>query len=82
MKKVKIGDCKYIYSHSENTYILTYDPSDDWVDELKGEVAYKIVDNGNGLEITEFGLIITQIKKNFLDYGQAAELKYLLSKIK
>ena len=75
MKKVKIGCCKYIYSHSENTYILTYDPSDDWGAELKGKVAYKIVDNGNGLEIT-------QNKKNFLDYSEAAELKYLLSKIK
>jgi hypothetical protein len=75
MKKVKIGGCKYIYSHSENTYILTYDPSDDWTENYKGQVAYKIVDNGNGLEIT-------QNKKNFLDYGEAAELKYLLSKIK
>jgi hypothetical protein len=75
MKKVKIGGCKYIYSHSENTYVLTYDPSDDWGAELKGKVAYKIVDNGNGLEIT-------QNKKNFLNYGEAAELKYLLSKIK
>ena len=75
MKKVKIGSCKYIYSHSENEYVLIYDPSDDWVDELKGQAAYKIVDTGNGLEIT-------QNKKNFLDYSEAAELKYLLSKIK
>lgn len=75
MKKVKIGSCKYIYYNSENTYMLTYDPSDDWGAELKGEVAYKIVDNGNGLEIT-------QSKKNLLDYSEAAELKYLLSKIK
>lgn len=75
MKKVKIGSCKYIYYNSENTYVLTYDPSDDWVAELKGKVAYKIVDTGNGLEIT-------QSKKNFLDYSEAAELKYLLSKIK
>ena len=75
MKKVKIGGCKYIYSHSENTYILTYDPSDDWTENYKGQFAYKIFDNGNGLEIT-------QNKKNFLDYGEAAELKYLLSKIK
>jgi len=75
MKKVKIGGCKYIYSHSENTYILTYDPSDDWTENYKGQFAYKIVDNGNGLEIT-------QNKKNFLDYSEAAELKYLLSKIK
>jgi hypothetical protein len=75
MKKVKIGSCKYIYYNSENTYVLTYDPSDDWVNEIKGKVAYKIVDTGNGLEIT-------QNKKNFLDYSEAAELKYLLSKIK
>lgn len=75
MKKVKIGSCKYIYYNSENTYVLTYDPSDDWVNEIKGQVAYKIVDTGNGLEIT-------QNKKNFLDYSEAAELKYLLSKIK
>jgi len=75
MKKVKIGSCKYIYSYIENTYVLTYDPSDDWGAELKGKVAYKIVDNGNGLEIT-------QNKKNFLDYSEAAELKYLLNKIK
>jgi len=75
MKEVKIGGCKYIYSHSENTYVLTYDPSDDWTENYKGQAAYKIVDTGNGLEIT-------QNKKNFLDYGEAAELKYLLSKIK
>ena len=75
MKKVKISGCKYIYSHSENEYVLTYDPSDDWTENYKNQVAYKIVDNGNGLEIT-------QNKKNFLDYGEAAELKYLLSKIK
>ena len=75
MKKVKICDCKYIYYNSENEYVLTYDPSDDWTENYKGQVAYKIVDTGNGLEIT-------QIKKNFLNYGEAAELKYLLSKIK
>jgi len=75
MKKIKLGGCKYIYYNSENTYVLTYDPSDDWGFELKGKVAYKIIDNGNGLEIT-------QSKKNFLDYSEAEELKYLLSKIK
>jgi hypothetical protein len=75
MKKVKIGSCKYIYYNNEDTYILTYDPSDDWIDAAKGKVAYKIVDTKNGLKIT-------QSKKNFLDYSEAAELKYLLSKIK
>ena len=76
MKKVKIGGCNFIYYNSENTYILTYDPSDEyWVDEVKGKVAYKIVDNGNGLEIT-------QNKKNFLNYSEVAELKFLLNKIK
>lgn len=72
MKKVKIGCCKYIYYNSENTHVLTYDPSDDWVDEVKGQVAYKIVDTGNGLEIT-------QSKKNFLDYCEVVELTYLLN---
>ena len=76
MSNVIIGECSYIYKKTKNKYSLSYDPDDkEWAEHIRGKIAFAIADTGNGLEIT-------QNKKNFLDYSEAAELKYLLSKIK
>ena len=74
-EQIKLGGCNYIYVEHENEFQLFYDAKDtSWREDLRGKLATKIIDTGNGLEII-------QEKKNRLDYSEATEIKFLLNKI-
>ena len=76
MKKVNIKGCRYLYTETTDTYTLYFDPSDlEWNEHIRGEIAYQIIDTGNGIKIKQ---------DNFqqLDYSEFEELKYLMKKIK
>ena len=74
-EKITLGGCNYIYVEHENEFQLFYDAKDiSWREDLRGKLATKIIDTGNGLEII-------QEKKNRLDYSEASEIKFLLNKI-
>lgn len=76
MKKVNIKGCRYLYAETTDTYTLYFDPNDlEWAEHIRGEIAYQIINTGNGL-------LISQEKPNELNYSEVAELKYLLNKIK
>ena len=76
MKKVNIKGCRYLYVETTDTYTLYFDPNDlEWNEHIRGEIAYQIIDTGNGFKIK-------QDKFQELDYSEFEELKYLMKKIK
>lgn len=74
-EQITLGGCNYIYIQYKNEFQLFYDAKDtSWREDLRGQLATKIIDTGNDLKII-------QEKKNRLDYSEASEIKFLLNKI-
>lgn len=76
MKTVIIGSNQYYYEQIGQVYRLYYSNSKTWASHVRGKTAFEVVDTGNGL------IMPYQQQAKHLDYSEAAELKYLLSKIK
>jgi hypothetical protein len=74
MKKQIFIDGEYQYDYEKNGMIhtLSYPNIDFWGSHLRGETAFKIKDDGDGLSIQ------TPLKKNNIDYAEAEKLEILL----
>jgi hypothetical protein len=75
MKKVKIGGCQYLYHQRDNEYTLYYSMGKEWAENIRGKIAFQLIDTGNGFKIPK------QAKKKELDYSEACELMYLMKKV-
>lgn len=76
MKTVYIGGNQYYYEKVGQVYRLYHSNSKTWAPHVRGKVSFEVVDTGNGL------IIPYQQHGKHLDYSEAAELSYLLKKIK
>ena len=74
MKKQIFIDNEYLYDYEYNNIIhtLLYSNTEFWCDDIRGEIAIIIKDDGNGLSIQ------TPFKKNNIDYVAAERLEILL----
>ena len=73
--EIHLGGCIYNYVNKENKYTLYYSHNGNWREDLKGKKAFEIEDFGNGICINP-----KLISKKTLDYSEASELFFLLSK--
>jgi hypothetical protein len=62
---------EYTFEKVDNTYFLKYNFGEQWQQNVKGTVAFSIIDTGNGLKIS-------QDKKGCLNYSEALYLSVLL----
>lgn len=80
MKQQIFTDNEYYYDYellndNNNIHTLYFSNSEYWASEYKGEVAFQLKDDGNGL------ILLTKFdKKNRMDYSEA-EYMYILLRI-
>ena len=75
MIEINLGGCVYNYENKKNKYTLYYSHSDNWREDLKGQMALEIEDFGNGISINP-----KLNSKKKLDYDETIELFFLISK--
>lgn len=75
MEEINLGGCIYMYENKGDTYTLYYANNNMWRYDLKGKKAFEIHDFGNGI-----GINPKLVSRKTLDYGEASELFFLLSK--
>ncbi len=74
MKKIIYeGNYEYDLLIEDNEYTLYHNHSDTWCSHIKGTVAFKCINTGNGYKIKSFK------KKNFIEYDEAFYLYLILS---
>ena len=74
MKKVLVDNIyEFDLLIEDNEYTLYYNHSDVWCSNIKGIVAFKCVNTGNGYKVKSFK------KKNFIEYDEAFYLYLILS---
>lgn len=79
MKQQIFVDGVYDYDYEvvdDNKHTLYYSTGEHWASHFKGEIAFKIVDDGNGLTIlSRFS------EENRIDYDESEQLYILLKLI-
>ena len=81
MKKVKIGESHYVYDkqkiNGKTHFLLYFSNHDYWNVHVRGEIAFEIIDTGNGIKIPK-----KRNKGQLFDYDEIKYIQWLSKKIK